>query len=82
MKTWPSCSTGHAIDTKEDERWFAGSLYYVHMALMCMSGHALSVFAFLSDSHRSLLIFHSDGRPLYLSSSVAKLCQLERLLCS
>jgi hypothetical protein len=26
--------TGHAIDTKEDEQWFAGSLYYVHMALM------------------------------------------------
>ena len=36
-----SCySTGYAIDTKEDEGWFAGSLYYVHMALMCMSGHA------------------------------------------
>jgi hypothetical protein len=33
--------TGHAIDTKEDEQWFAGSLYYVHMALMCMCGHAL-----------------------------------------
>lgn len=28
-------ATGYAIDTKEQEGWFAGSLTYVHMALMC-----------------------------------------------